>query len=275
MFLLAAQLHDYAASTPDGATTAVDHGFLPGDTLPLSTLSIQAQYSATHAVNYLGVVIDKLTIACKAGEIATLACDWKARDEALAGDTWDYDGQTASPAVIGSPAYVSRSIPPFVFAGASLITGGTVSQDPTTKQLSVAGGTPVTRIESAEISLENQVELPVYLGAPTPGGGIAQARTVAVTFEQDMSVIDPQFYHDYRAGNQLALQLQFIGPLIEGSLRRKAVFTLPRISFDEADWPEISGSRDRRVRSIKATGVEDPALGVDIGVTLTDTQASY
>lgn len=276
LFLMAAQLQDTGSATPAGATTAKEHGFLPGDALALSTLSIQAQHGPSHAVNYLGVIIDKLTLACKAGEIATLSMDWKARDEALAGvGTWDYDGVTASPALIASPTYFSRTIPPFVFTGASLLSGGSCAVDPTSKVMTVSGGTAVGRIESAEISLENQADLPVYLGAPTPGGGVAQARTIAVTFDQDQSVIDPQFYSDYRNGQQTTLELKFAGPIIEAAIRRRFSIVLPLVSFDEADWSEITGSRDRRSRSVKVTAIVDPTLGVDIGASLIDTQASY
>jgi len=262
-------------STPGGATTAKAHSFLPADSAALVGLSAQAQYSGSVAVNLLGLVIDKLTVSCKAGELVTLAADFKAKDEAPVGGTWDYDGTTPSPAIIANPTYFARTIPPFTFLAASLTTGGTVTLDPTTKIYTVATPVARTRLDNLEISLENALDLPIGLGAPTPQAAAAADRTVSVKFDVDLSTVSADFYTEYRAGTQVALQVTLLGPIIETTVRRQAVITLPLVDFGAADWPDMTGTKDRRVRTVEAAAIVDPTSGYDIGVTLTDTQTSY
>ncbi|MBC7105529.1 MAG: hypothetical protein H5T97_06305, partial [Firmicutes bacterium] len=224
LFLLAAQLTSVTTSQEAGWTTAKRHAFLPNDAAvaqAAEALSIQAQWNASQAVNFLGVVIDKLTISAKAQEPVMLSADWLARDEAPAGGVWDYDGQTASPAIIANPAYFANTIPPFLFLGASLVTGGAPTLDPTDKFFTIAGGTARTGIDNLELTLENGLDAPVFLGGPTPGVIVPQDRKVSGKFDIDLSTINRTFYDEYRAGSQVALQATFLGPVIESNVRRE------------------------------------------------------
>jgi hypothetical protein len=274
-FLYAAQF-EITTSTPSGATTTREHGCLPIDDPEIvRSLSIQAQHGGTHAVNYLGVVADKLTLSVKAKEAATLALDWKARDEAPAGVAWDYDGTTVSDALIANPIYFARTLRPYIFTDATLVTGGTVALDGTKKQFTVTGGTARTKLDNLEIALSQGFDLPIFNGAPTPGAARAGDRSVTGKFDYDLSTMNRAFYDEYRAGTQVALQLTLTGPVIETTLRRKFVVTLPLIDFDDASWPEIAGGNGRQVRSVAFTAIQDPTSGYDIGCTIADTQTAY
>ena len=277
LLLLAAQLPDVTTTQPDeaGNPTVYEHAFLPKDDEPIRSLSAQAQYSGSVGVNILGMVLDKLTISVKAGEAAMIEADWVAKDEAPCDGTWDHDG-SSSPALVASPTYVSNTIRPLIFYDASVITGGTVSQDPTTKQLSIAGGTTRTLIESLEITLENNADARPFLQPdPTPGNVVAGNRSITGQFDFDMSTVDPVWYNAMRAGTQMALQLALAGQIISTTYKRALVLTLPLIHITNAPFPDISGSQDRRIQQVQFTAVQDGTVNTDIGVTVRDTQESY
>lgn len=278
LFFKAAQLTNVTSTQPDsgGAPTAYDHAFLPDDAdaaVVTDALSIQAQWSSSIGVNILGAAIDKLTLSCAVGEPVTLSADFMALDEALAGGTWE--SGDASPALVATPTYFSRAIKPLIFTGAALVMGGTPSLDPTSKQYSISGGTEVAKLRSLEWTLENGLDAGVFLGDPTPGLIAPGERAVSFSFERDQAVIDSDFYAEYRAGTQTALQLTFLGDVIGGAVRRGLVITMPLVDFDGADWPEIGGDKGRKARSISGVAVDDPTTGYDLGVTVTDTQTGY
>jgi len=279
-FLVAAQLTNVTSAQPAVGTdpTVYEHAFLADDTAAFAiadALSVQAQYNASIGINILGMVINKLAFECKAGDILTLNLDFMAKDESKIGGVWDYDGSTASPAIVASPTYFSRAILPFVFTGAVLTTGGTVSKDGTTKQLSVADGTAQAKIESLAFSMENNVEMPAFMGGPCAGEATLGNRVISGSFDRSMATVSTTFYDEWRAGSQVALQLQFVGQIITNAYRRELTITCPLVDFDDADWPAIAGDKKRTTRTVNWTAVEDPTLALDIGVTIRDTQASY
>jgi hypothetical protein len=274
-FLAASLLHGITTTTPSGATNAREHAFLPSDAADVASLSAQAQYSGSTALNVLGLVFNSLTISCKAGEAARLAADWIARDEAKVGGTWDYDGVTVSPAIVASPVYFAATVPYLIFTGASLISGGTVALDGTSKQYTVTGGTTETSIEGFEIKLENNLDPRVFLGAPTAGNVVAQDRAVTFSFDyapgEDLAY---KWYDEHRAGTQTALQFKLRGPLIETTYYREAIITLPLVDFDDANPPDLVGSKTRLTRKINGTALEH-STGSDLGITLRDTATGY
>lgn len=277
LLIKAAQLTDITTQQPDGvgSPTVYEHAFLPDDSDPIAALSAQAQHSSAIGTNLIGVVMDKMTLSAKAGELVMVEFDWLAKDEAPAGGTWDWDGG-ASAALIANPTYFASTIRPFIFYDAAIVTGGVVTLDGVTKQLSVAGGTSRTRLETLEITLENNLDARPFLqNDPTPGNVVAQDRAITGKFDYDQSTVTSDFYTEMRAGTQVALQWTLLGQDIDGAYSRELTLTLPLVDFDQAAFADISGSQDRRMRSVEFTGLWDGTLDTDIGITLRDTQVSY
>src|SRR3989304_4794346 len=86
----------------------------------------QTQLTDTVGFNYLSCIFNTLTISAKAEEEVKLAPGLIAKDEALCGDVWDFDG-SASPALITPADYPDPLLRPFMFHNGALIIGGTPS----------------------------------------------------------------------------------------------------------------------------------------------------
>lgn len=274
-FWAAALLHFITTLTPVGGTLTREHGILPDDPANVASLSAQTQWSGATGVNYLGLVLNSLTISCRAGEAARLSADWIARDEAKVGGVWDYDGLTASPAIIATPTYFAATIPYLIFTGASIVSGGTPTLDPTKKYYTIAGGTVESGIEGFTMTIENNVDARVLFGAPTPQQAVAQDRDITFSFDYAPGEdIGYKWYDEYRAGSQIALQFGLKGPLIETTFYRETVITLPLVDFDPTNMPDLTGSKTRKTRAVTGKALEHSS-GYDIGVMLRDTVNSY
>lgn len=275
LFLKAAGFNDINTVQPDvtNAPTVYEHSLLLGQTNSLPSLSMQHKRSTSIATNVLGAILGSLTINAVQGEVVTFEMEWLAKDEAPAGGTWDYDG-SASAGVIATPTYIAATLIPYRFFDAALIVGGTPSL--TSKKYSIAGGTTLAKVESLEIAIENNLEQAHFLTSdPTPGVIHAQNFDVSVSMDLDQSSLDSTFYDHVRAGTKAALQLTLTGAVIEDVQTYKFIVTLPELSFDEADWPELSGEQSRRVQSISAMAVEHADTANPVGITVQDTQTSY
>jgi len=258
-----------------GATTAYEHGLLLSTSSLLSSLSAQIKRSASVATNILSMIMDKVTLKCAKGEVVMVTFDFLAKDEAPAGGTWDHDGG-ASDAVIATPTYISASLVPYRYFDAALILGGTVSLDGTTKQMSISGGTTLSNIESLEITIENNLEQAHFLTAdPTAGQIPAQDFNAAIQMDVDQSTLVATYYNHVRGGTNAALQLTLTGPEIEAGHDYMFELTLPSLSFDEADYPEVSGDQSRRVQKVQASAIVHTTIDEAIGITIRDSQASY
>jgi hypothetical protein len=275
-FLLAAGLVSRTTTTPEDATNARLHCFLPDDTASLIALSLQAQYGNSIGVNVLGAVIDTLKISAAMREDVKISADFFAKDEAKCGGVWDYDGSTESPALVSSPTYSATTLRPFMFYDAAIVSGGTPAIDGTSKRMSIGSGTARNTLERIEFSIANNLDLPHFLTAdPTPRLVAGQDRTITGSFDIDVSTMSTTFYDEYRAGSKIALQARFTSVEIESGQNYMLEITLPSIDFDDASFPDMTGEQSRRVRSVSFTAMLDSTTNYDIGVALRDSQTSY
>lgn len=274
-WLKAAGLDDIATTTPGGATTAREHGFLLGTNPLLKSLSAQIKRSAAHGQNLLGMVIDKITIKAVKKEVVTIAFDFLCKDEALCGATWDYDG-SSSPAIISTPTYISASISPFIFYHATLKTGGTPTFDDAKNQFTFTGQTTQGYVESFELSISNSLEQAHFLTTDrTPKRIAAGDLAVDVKIDVDMSSIDDTFYNNVRNHTTSALELTLAGANIEASQPYMFKLVLPEALFKNADHADIGGDHKRRVMSVEASAQEHAASDQIINIVLRDTQTAY
>lgn len=270
-FVKQALMHDTAVSTPVGATTAKQHGFLPKDDTMPKGLSVQALRNS-NAQSFKGVLFNRLTFNCQAGEALTLDMDWIARDEASAGGTWLDDGAAAPSAL--TPAYFPTSVPAFMFHSAQLFVGGTTTLDAGKKIYTITGGTEYVGIDMAEVVIENNLDAKILWGLKVPRNVIGGDRAATGRFDMDQSTLNAAFTDMARNGTRAALRLLFTGTIIEAAIKAELEIVLPNVVFPEADLPALQGGNERRMQSVSFTGLAD-SNGYDIAVRIVDTTASY
>jgi hypothetical protein len=220
---------------------------------------------------------DKITIRAVAKQLVTVSFEWLCKDEAGVSDTWDYSGG-ASPAIIASPSYIAATVLPYKFYEAATLTfGGTVSKgDSHTNDLAVTSGTAISIGESFEIVLENNLDGPHYVGTDaTPGKIVGQDWNATLTCDLDVSTLATTYYDYVRDGTDVAFQLTLKGALIEDTSYYTFQIILPSLTFEEGNYPDVSGSQGRRVQTLKGTAKENSDVDEAIGITIIDTQASY
>lgn len=270
-FVKQALMHDVVSGVASGATGAYLHGFVPDDTsMPLG-LSVQALRNG-HAQSFKGVLFNRMTINCAAGEEMTLDFDWLARDEAAAGGTWEDDG-TAAPAAL-MPAYFPASTPAFLFLGATLTVGGTPTFDSITNTYTITGGTEYTGIEMAEVAIENNLDARIFFGLSVPRNVIGQDRAVTGRFDLDQSTLNADFYDMYRDGAKAALKLSFVGDEIEAGHNAEFEVIVPNVYISAGNLAALAGGNERRMQSVEFTGLADDN-GLDVAFRLVDDVASY
>lgn len=270
-FVKQALMHNYAATTPAGATTAKEHGFLPKDDTVPNGLSVQVLRNG-NAQSFKGLLVNRITFNCAAGDILMLDMDWLARDEAPAGGLWFDDG-TAGPAA-ETPAYFAAAIEAYRFHTAELYVGGTPTLDVPSKTYSIAGGTKYEGIERAEVALENNLDARLFWGSQVPRNVVGQDRAVTGSFDLDQSTINDAVYLMSRSNTRAALRLLFTGTIIETTIARELEIILPNVVFAEADLTDISGDYSRRIQSVSFRALAD-ANGNDIAIRIVDSVTSY
>lgn len=271
LFLQAAGFTDIVSTLK--STPAYEHGMLINDASQPAGLSVQLKRTAAAASNLLGVMINKLTFNCQAGEPLVMSGDYIAKDEAPTGGTWDHDG-SAAPAVIASPAYFASTILPFRFHHAALTIGGTVTFNDTTNIFTISGGTAYT-VEMAEVSLDNALDPRLFLNNRTAQNVVAQDRSVTGRLDLDQSTYNAALHDLYRAGTRAAVSLYFnSGTIIASTYDYELEIVLPLADFGNAPLPDIQGGNERRKQSVEFTGLVGTD-GYDIAVRLQDDQTSY
>lgn len=271
--ILSTFLTDVAATSVAGGV--YDQGLLPNDAAAHKGLSIQQIYSAAVALNVLSAYVNSMTLTAAIKESAQIEFEMEAKDEALAGGTWDYNGG-ASPAIVSVPAYAALSLRPFIFYDAVIVAGGTASLNDAQNKIAIAGGTTYSKIENLEIGMS--------LNLDTDGFGLAQdptrqslapgERVISAKFDIDWTDLSTTFYSAWRAGSELALHASFIGPLITGSYYYEAHIIIPALHFDAVPLPSIAGEKGRRKQTVTGEAVTEATTGYDINVWLRTSEAT-
>lgn len=264
--------------TPAGGTNAREHGFLAATDAAQRAMSVQIKLGASNALNVLRCSMNKMTLTLAGGAEAKMAFDWLAKDIAIAGDDWNYDGETASEAIISSPTYIGASLTPFMFYEAALVLGGTPSLDGTSKQFSISGGSAIAYVENLELTIENGLEqFHTLQNDPTPYGYPPQDLVVGVKMDMDFSTIRETYFDYFRDGTQAALKITLAqgADSIETDQAYMFEVVVPNLSFSMGEMPDIEGSSTRRQQTVEAEGVLDATSDHVIGITIRDTQTGY
>jgi hypothetical protein len=265
-------LRDTATTTNDGYI----HGFLIDEENPLLGLSIQKVYrEGATALNILSAIVNTWTITAASKEIVQLEFAMLAKDEALVGDNWDYDG-SATPTYVSNPGTLYPALNrPFIFSDGQISLGGTPSLNATTKIISLSGATAYAKVLTATITLDN--------GLDAEGYGITQDptrqeiwpgnREITVTFDISWTDYSETFYDAARAGTPLAFEFAMVGPELNGTTA-KANVVIPSLFFDINKLPPISGEQGRHIITVSGKAQEDTVTGKDFNVWMENDEAT-
>lgn len=255
-------------------TGVYNYGLLPDDDLPLNGFSIQQRYSPTVAINVLSAYVASMSIALAIKEAARVQMTMEAKDDAVAGANWDYNGQP-SPAVIDPlPAYAAL-MRPMMFYDVALTLGATVGAG-TGNRFTVAGGTTYNLIETLNLNIDNGVDTEGYGLTPDPTRQVIYpgARTIGADLELDWSSMPTVFSNAWRNDVPMTLRIDLVGPVITGAYRYEAHITIPRFRLSSAQHPAASGDKSRRKQSASGEAEVDQTLGTDINVWIQTSEAT-
>jgi len=262
----------------DAAFTGNDintHALLFDDEEPHDGISVQNVYrTGLTAQNILSAYVNTWTISATNKETVDLEFAFLAKDEAVVGNNWDYNGG-ATPTYVANPGSLYPAIKrPFMFYDAQILIGGTPS-GPTGNIISVSGSTAYAKVLSTTITVDN--------GLDAEGYGITQDptrqeiwpgnREITATFDISWTDYSETFYDAARAGTPLAFQLSMVGPLV-GAEQAEAHVIIPSLFFDPLRLPPISGEQGRRILSITGKSQEDTVTGYDFNVWFKSLDAS-
>jgi hypothetical protein len=215
-----------------------------------------------------------ITAAQKAA--VALGIDLVAKDEALCGGTWDYDGVSSSPAIISPSAYPTF-IRPLMFYDALVTTGGTPAVNGTTKKMTVSGGTARSKIDNVVITINNGLDVEGFALAndPTVQELYPGDREITVSFDISWSDYATTFYDAARAGTALALSLDIVGPTIAAANKHEAHLVIPSVFFDVTKLPPLEGSQSRKKRTITGKAQLDSVTGYDFGLWIRTSESTF
>jgi hypothetical protein len=258
-------------------TTGVyDHGLLFDDASSVLGLSIQQQYTSAVAINALSAVVNQMTITAAQKAAVQIGLDLIAKDEAKAGGTWDYDGTTGSPAVLGTPSYPTI-LRPLMFYDAAVTINGTPSLNGSTKKISVAGGTAYPKVDNVVITIANNLDAEGFALAspdPTVQELYPGDRDITVSFDISWSDYATTFYDAARAGTAMAFVLDIIGPTIAAANKHEAHIIIPSLFFDVTKLPPLEGPQSRKKRTVTGKAQLDSVTGVDFGIWIRSSEAT-
>lgn len=263
----------------DTATTGSGpyvHGFLIDEENPLLGLSIQKVYrEGQTALNILSAITNTWTITAANKEIVQLEFAKLAKDEAVVGNNWDYDG-SATPTYVSNPGTLYPALNrPFVFYDCEISIGGTPSLNATTKVISLSGATAYAKILTATITLDNGLDAEGYgvTQDPTRQEIWPGNREITVTFDISWTDYSETFYDAARSGSPLAFELEMVGPAISGGNAKGAV-VIPSLFFDINKLPPISGEQGRRIVTVSGKAQEDTVTGKDFNIWIESEESS-
>lgn len=258
------------------ATGVKDHAMLYLDTSSFLPLSIQEQHNATLGFNYLSCAVNSWEIKTATKEEADLSFDLIPKDEAIAGGVWDYDGVTASPALVSSPSYPTLARP-LMFYDASIIIGGTPALDGTSKKLSLSGGTAYTKLRNVSIKGNHNLDADAFgLAAPDPTIQEINPgdRAIELSFDVSWSDYSTTLYAAARAGTALAFELDLVGPIFNTTYKYEAHVIIPSVHFNPVDLPPIDGDHANKILTVTGIAQQDTVTGVDFGLWIRTDEAT-
>lgn len=256
----------------DTATTGAGpytHTFLPDDTADLLGLSIQEIYSASLGLDILSATVNAVTINAAVKEAVKLTFELEAKDEALAGGTWDYSGG-AAPALVASPGSLYPAIArPLMFYDAAIVIGGTPSI--ASKIISVAAGTAYVKVANVEIKIDNGLDTDGYglVADPTRQELPPGNREITCKFEISWTDYSTTLYAAARAGTAMAFQLNLVG-----LSNAEAHVIIPSLFFDPAKLPAVAGDSKKRTLSLTGKAQLDSVTAKDINVWIKSGEAT-
>lgn len=250
------------------------HALLFDDEEPHLGISIQNVFrEGLTAQNILSALVNTWTITAANKEIVNLEFAMLAKDEAVVGNNWDYDG-SATPTYVSNPGTLYPTLyRPFMFYDAQILIGGTPSE--TGNIISVSGADDYAKVLSTTITVDNGLDAEGY-GVTTdptrqeiwPGN-----REITVTFDISWTDYSETFYDAARAGTPLAFQLSMVGPTLSVD-PAEAHVVIPSLFFDPFMLPPISGEKGRRILSITGKAQEDTVTGYDFNVWFKSDEAT-
>ncbi len=258
----------------DTATTGsgdpYTHALLFDDSVGLLGNSIQKIYktSATAvAQNVLSATVSTFAVNCTSKEQVKLEFGFEAKDEGLAGDTWDYNGG-ACPAVVGSPTYpaVARC---YMFYDARVSWGGTAAL--ASNIITISAGTDYAKISNLEIGVD--------MGVDTDGFGLTEDptrqeiwpgnREITVSFDISWTDYASTFYDAARAGTGMALELD-----LSISASREAHIIVPKVIFDPNKLPPLTGDSAKKVLNLTGKAVKEATTAKDFNIWFESGEAT-
>ncbi len=255
-----------------GSGDPYTHSFIFDDSVGLLGLSIQKIYKAsatTSGQNVLSAVVNSFTITAAAKEKVVLAFGLEAKDEGLAGDTWDYDGG-ACPALVANPSTLYPAVArPYMFYDARVSWGGTCAL--ASNIVTVTSGVDYAKIANLEIVVD--------MGADTDGYGLTsdptrleiwpQAREITVNFDISWTDYASTFYDAARAGTGMALELD-----LAISANREFHVIVPKVVFDPNKLPPLSGDSAKKMLSLTGKAVKEATSAVDFNIWFESAEAT-
>ncbi len=258
----------------DTATTGsgdpYTHALLFDDSVGLLGNSLQKIYKASATAvgqNVLSAVVSSFTITAAAKEKVVLGFGFEAKDEGLAGATWDYDG-SACPAVVGSPTYAAVARP-YMFYDARVSWGGTAAL--ASNIITISSGTDYAKISNLEIGVD--------LGVDTDGFGLTDDptrveiwpgnREITVSFDISWTDYASTFYTAARAGTSMALELD-----LAISANREVHIIVPSVIFDPNKLPPLTGDSAKKVLSLTGKAVKEATTAKDFNIWFESAEAT-
>lgn len=262
-----------SVSTVLDATIAYEHNWLMDASW--SYLSLQMKRNATIATNLRDCVVNSITFSFVPNQNVVFTIELLVGDEAPVDGTFE-DGD-ASASIVATPVYIAGTLVPFGWSHVSAITiGGTPALNGSTKEITVAAGTAIANCESLEITLANNGEHKHYLTGDAGAGRMAlRDFDVSATLDVDHDTLVTTYYDYVRNGTSPALRVECAGVEADTGFNYELEITIPALSLNEGDYPDIMGTQDDRVQAITGIGVEDTVTGEVLGIKIQDLQTSY
>jgi hypothetical protein len=257
------------------ATTGADpytHSFTFDDSVGLLGNSIQKIYKSsatTVGQNVLSATVNSFTITAAQKEKVVLAFGAEAKDEGLAGDTWDFDG-SASPAVVANPDTLYAAVArPYMFYDARVSWGGTAAI--ASNIVTITSGVDYAKIQNLEVVVDSGVDTDGYglTSDPTRQEIWPQAREITVTFDISWTDYASTFYDAARAGTEMALELD-----LNISANAEAHVIVPAVVFDPNKLPPLSGDSVKKVLSLTGKAKKEATSAVDFNIWFISGEAT-